>query len=48
MYGKTPKRIFMASTTMLLPYKNYSEEKRFKNLHTQHNALEPFVCNFRV
>lgn len=27
MYGKTPKRIFMASTTMLLPNKNYSEEK---------------------
>lgn len=27
MYGKTPKRIFMASTTMLLPYKNILKQK---------------------
>lgn len=27
MYGKTPKRIFMASTTMLLPYKIILKQK---------------------
>lgn len=27
MYGKTPKRIFMASTTMLLPYKIILKKK---------------------